>query len=104
MSSHSVTEDEKQEALKVRKSALKSKGMPLYSGFGLELALIVLPDLDLATIARSSSAVSTSPPTTVPVLSDADVRDLALCTVASNTDSLADHQVNPELTRISNSK
>ena len=30
--------------------------------------------IDLAAIARSSSAVSTSPPTATPIMSDADVR------------------------------
>ncbi|KAF7795710.1 hypothetical protein EIP86_006875 [Pleurotus ostreatoroseus] len=53
-SSASVTEEDREKALQFRKNAFKS------------------PDVDLAAIARTSSAVSTSPPSTTVVVSDAD--------------------------------
>ncbi|THH21415.1 hypothetical protein EW146_g121, partial [Bondarzewia mesenterica] len=49
----SVTEEDRENALKVRKNALKSNGV------------------DLAAIARSSVAVSSSPPRSVPISAEA---------------------------------
>ncbi|OBZ76957.1 hypothetical protein A0H81_03077 [Grifola frondosa] len=50
----SVTEEDRQNAREFRKKALKSG------------------EIDLSAIARTSSAVSTSPPISIPVMSDAD--------------------------------
>ncbi|KAJ3555816.1 hypothetical protein NM688_g2365 [Phlebia brevispora] len=53
-SSASVTDEDREKALQFRKNALKS------------------PNVDLASIARTSAAVSTSPPSATPVMSAAD--------------------------------
>ncbi|KAI0061132.1 hypothetical protein BV25DRAFT_1839181 [Artomyces pyxidatus] len=55
----SVTEEDRENAMKVRKNALKDNGV------------------DLAAIARTSVAVSSSPPKDIPIASDANTATLS---------------------------
>lgn len=57
----SVTDEDRENAIKVRKNALKSNGS-MYSHTIYFLILTYPTAIDLAAIARSSVAVSGSPP------------------------------------------
>jgi hypothetical protein len=72
----SVTDEDRENALKIRKNALKSDGsMSSYPYSALSLVLTTDTAIDLAAIARSSVAVSGSPPKDNAIMSNLHVSE-----------------------------
>lgn len=97
-SSSAITDEDKEKALQFRKNALKTKGQ-FFAGYATRLPWLTIRthvvDIDLAAIARTSAAVSTSPPSAIPIMSDADVSLYLLVSAQSHlTTSYSDHEVN----------